>query len=123
MTEGVAAAATRRGAVLAPPRPRLWWQCAGRGLRLLAPLFGLFLLAGSPTGAMATELRVTKLDDRGAGTLRDAIDKAAAGDVIKIEVAGVIRLTGGELQLPRAITIDGPGAAITSVSSVPSRQK
>ena len=74
------------------------------------------VLATAGDGA-ATDRRVTRLDDRGPGTLREAIEKAAAGDVVRIEVAGVIRLTTGELQLPRAISIEGPGAATTAISA------
>jgi cysteine-rich repeat protein len=83
---------------------------------LVLPVVAAVVLAAAVSPARAAERRVTSLGDRGPGTLREALEKAAAGDVIRIEPAGVIRLTGGELQVPRAVTIEGPGAEVTSIS-------
>jgi hypothetical protein len=65
-------------------------------------------------------LTVTTLDDSGAGSLRDAIAAAAAGDTIAFDDAlrgGTIALTGGELAIPGDLTIQGPGADQLTVSS------
>jgi len=62
-----------------------------------------------PVG-LATE--VTTTDDSGAGSLRQAIANAVAGDTIKFRssLAGKIVLTSGELLINKSLTIQGLGA-------------
>src|SRR5204863_3714992 len=78
----------------------------------LVLVIGLLCLA-PVTGALATTRTVTNLNDNGAGSLRDTIAAAAAGDVINFSVTGTITLTGGELAISRNLTISGPSGGIT----------
>ncbi len=71
----------------------------------------LFLLIGSAAGAAT--LTVTSTADSDAGSLRDAITTAAAGDTI-IFAAGIttINLTTGQLSIDKNLTING-GSGVT----------
>jgi len=78
---------------------------------MLAPaLLGLLLLPGA---ARAATLPVTTTADSGAGSLRQAIASARAGDIIAFQNAltGTITLTSGELAISKALTIQGPPTA------------
>jgi hypothetical protein len=61
-------------------------------------------------------LTVLNLNDSGAGSLRDVVAAAAAGDPIDFAVTGVITLTSGELAVNQNLTISGPGASVLAVS-------
>ena len=56
---------------------------------------------------------VTSLADSGAGSLRDTIAAAPAGDTITFDLSGTIALTSAELVIDKALTIDGSGQNIT----------
>ena len=59
-------------------------------------------------------ITVTSLADAGPGSLRDAISLAnTSGETILFDVTGTIVLTGGELQIRHAMTIDGAGQDVT----------
>ncbi len=71
-------------------------------------------------GNLAT-IQVTNANDSGAGSLRDAITKARAGDTITFAstLAGkTITLTKGQLEIPagKNLTIDGAAASGLSIS-------
>ena len=85
-----------RGAYGAPP---------GRGAALLAALLCVFALV-RPSDVVAATLTVTSTADSGAGSLREAIDLAGAGDTIEFLVAGTITLTTGPLVVTRDLTIN-----------------
>ncbi len=61
---------------------------------------------------------VATTNDSGAGSLRQAIAMAAAGDTIVFEpgVTNTITLTSGELLINRNLSIAGPGANVLTVS-------
>ena len=67
---------------------------------------------------LPSTLVVTNLLDHGDGSLRDQIAAAAAGDTITFDssLRGTITLDSGELDITRALTIQGPGAATLTVS-------
>ncbi len=48
--------------------------------------------------------------------LRDAIAKAASGDMINFSITGTIALTSGELSISKHLAIDGPGANLLTIS-------
>ncbi len=70
------------------------------------------------SNVFANTLTVTNLDDYGAGSLRQAITDAAAGDTISIAVNGTIT-TQSTLSINKALTIEGPGAANLIISRDP----
>lgn len=59
---------------------------------------------------------VSTLDDDGPGSLRQAIQNAAAGDTITFTVTGTIALTNGELLITNDLNIAGPGANQLAIS-------
>jgi|LSQX01.2.fsa_nt_gb hypothetical protein len=66
----------------------------------------------------AAELIVTAATDSGAGSLRQAIADASAGDTILFDEAlngSVITLTSGELLLDKPISIVGPGPDLLTI--------
>lgn len=57
--------------------------------------------------------------DLGAGSLRDIVGKAASGDTIKFSPSlsgSTITLTSGEIVASKSLTIQGPGAALLTIS-------
>ncbi|MGI8436491.1 MAG: choice-of-anchor Q domain-containing protein [Chthoniobacterales bacterium] len=85
---------------------------------LLSLLFVLGM-TGLGTGLLAATITVANTNDSGAGSLRQAITDAAAGDTITFAagVTGTITLTSGELLISQsALTIQGPGANVLAVS-------
>ncbi len=87
-------------------------ECFRRAL-LLVLAMGLFL----GDGAFGGTLTVTTIEDGGAGSLRDAVASAQAGDVIvfAFNVVGTINL-GGQIVLAKNLTIQGPGADKLSIN-------
>jgi parallel beta-helix repeat protein len=86
---------------------------------LAAALLGSQLLPAQV--AQAASFEVTNLDDSGPGSLRDAIESAnetPAADVITFQtgLSGAITLTTGQLEINTSLDIQGPGAAVISVS-------
>jgi hypothetical protein len=76
-------------------------------LAMLAPLQGLF----------AASLVVTNTNDSGAGSLRQAIENANAGDTISFNLPANSTITlASELAIYKNLTINGPGAALLTIS-------
>ncbi len=65
--------------------------------------------------ARAADITVTNTNDSGAGSLRQAIADATAGDEILLAVTGTITL-GSELSIDKNLTIKGPGADQLAIS-------
>lgn len=86
-----------------------------RGLAAREALLALFLLAGAAMPAHAATRTVSSLADSGAGTLRDQVAAAAAGDTIVFSVTGTIALTSGQIGIAKDLTISGPGAGSLTV--------
>jgi hypothetical protein len=66
-----------------------------------------------------TTINVTTSADSGAGSLRNAIASAQAGDTIKFASTlanKVIKLTSGQINITKNLTIDGSGAANLKIS-------
>ena len=76
----------------------------------------LALLFLSATSTFAATITVTNLNDSGAGSLRQAILDAMAGDTIDFDVAGTITLTTGEMIINKDLTVQGPGADMLTIS-------
>jgi hypothetical protein len=75
-------------------------------------LFSAVVLAASVT-AQSAVLTVSNTQDSGAGSLRDTIAAASAGDTIQFDAAlngQTITLTTAELLINKTLTINGPGA-------------
>jgi uncharacterized repeat protein (TIGR01451 family) len=68
--------------------------------------------------ANAATFTVTTTSDSGAGSLRQAIADAVAGDTISFSLpnGSTIVLTSGQLSIEKSLTIDGPGANALTVS-------
>lgn len=61
-------------------------------------------------------VNVVSLADAGPGSLRQAIADAGAGFIIRLDVAGILTLTSGELVLTQDLAILGPGPAQLTLS-------
>ena len=93
-----------------------------RRIALLIPLLlvcsGLAdLTVASPAGA--STVTVTTCSDSGAGSLRQAVIDAIAGDTIVFAPSpscSLITLTSGDIEIAKNLTIDGPGAGALTVS-------
>ena len=95
--------------------------------RLLAALTLLFAVA-LPVGAVfafstqvagASTDTVTNCNDSGAGSLRQTIADASAGDTIDFDLSptcSLITETSGSITVDTNLTIDGPGASALAVS-------
>ena len=79
---------------------------------IFASVLGLLLTTTTRRVHAATTITVMNTNDSGAGSLRQAIIDAAAGDTINFaaNVTGTITLTSGQFVIRRDLTIDGPGA-------------
>src|SRR5215475_13563203 len=64
----------------------------------------------------ADTITVTKTNDSGPGSLRQALADANDGDTINFAVSGTIGLTSDELVLDKSVTISGPGANVLTVA-------
>jgi hypothetical protein len=73
-------------------------------------------LLGALTGAQAGTINVTNLNDSGPGSLRQAIQDAAAGDLVSINLTGTLNLTSGALVVGKDLLIEGPGARTLTVA-------
>jgi hypothetical protein len=74
------------------------------------------ILAGPPGTVEAALTSVTSLGDSGAGTLRQVIGDANAGDTINFAVSGTITLASGSLWIDKDMTIGAPGASNLTIS-------
>jgi hypothetical protein len=61
----------------------------------------------------ANTITVTKLNDSGTGSLRQALADASDGDTIDFAVSGTISLTSGELLIDKSVDITGQPQTIT----------
>ncbi len=75
--------------------------------------FFLFLVAS--TTVYGVTITVTNTNDSGAGSLRQAITDASAGDTIEFSVSGTITLSSS-LTISKNLTIQGPGASSLDIS-------
>ena len=75
----------------------------------------LLLLCLLPQASRAAVIQVTNLDDSGAGSLRQAVIDAGAGDEIQFSVTGTITLTSGQILINKNLTITGPGARVLTI--------
>jgi hypothetical protein len=73
-------------------------------------------LLGALTGAQAATINVTTLQDSGPGSLRQAIQDAAAGDLVFINLTGTLILTSGSLVVGKDLLIEGPGARTLTIA-------
>jgi hypothetical protein len=81
-----------------------------------AAALGLVLWLATGPSLNAATLVVTSAADSGAGSLREAVTSASAGDAIEFSVTGTITLTSGELVLDRNLVVTGPGATNLIIS-------
>jgi hypothetical protein len=95
-------------------RPGALGRRKGLAVGLLAIAFAL-VWATMASPASAETLVVANHNDSGAGSLREAIAKAAANDTIVVP-AGQITLTSGPLAFAKNLTINGAGSAATTIS-------
>jgi hypothetical protein len=89
-----------------------------RGL-IVALLVGMVCSFFPIVGAQAATITVTNTNDKGAGSLRQAISSAAAGDTISFDSAlngKTITLTSAGLTISKALTIAGPGPGYLAIS-------
>lgn len=94
------------------------------GARFIASLAMVVMFSFPAPCLSANTYTVSSTADNGAGTLRDAVGKAAAGDTIVIPstLIGPILLTSGELVLAQNnLLVTGPGATNFTVESFTSR--
>jgi hypothetical protein len=77
-------------------------------------VIGLWMAVASSASAATTV--VANNDDAGAGSLRDAIAGATAGDTLDLTgLSGTITLSTGELLITKDLTITGPGAGSLTI--------
>jgi hypothetical protein len=78
----------------------------------------LALSSAMPARAATVTITVTNTNDSGAGSLRQAIADAAAGDTINFGLTypATIVLTSGQLKINKNLTISGPGASHLTIS-------
>ncbi|MBI4891789.1 MAG: hypothetical protein HY821_14280 [Acidobacteria bacterium] len=75
----------------------------------------MFLASLGVPAALGATITVTNTNDSGAGSLRNAIAGASAGDTIVFGVTGTITL-GSSLNINTNLTITGPGASSLTIS-------
>lgn len=83
---------------------------------------GLALICALSTSVYANIITVANTNDSGAGSLRQALVDADAGDTIAFAVTGTIGLTSAELLIDKAITVRGPGPDMLAVSRTSNTQ-
>jgi uncharacterized repeat protein (TIGR01451 family) len=97
---------------------------SGRVSRLVLATLATALVAGSlavlPDPVAGATMAVTNCNDSGAGSLRNAVASASAGDTVAFSVScppgSPILLTSGPITISQNLTISGPGAAQLAVS-------
>jgi predicted outer membrane repeat protein len=94
---------------------------AGRCLLGAAALvvLSIVVVVGPAQVASASTDTVTNCNDSGAGSLRQTIADASAGDTIHFDMSpacGLITLTSGYIEITQNLTIDGPGASALALS-------
>ena len=73
-------------------------------------LFVAILATSNPSQiAFGKTITVRSTADDGPGSLRQALAQASNSDKINIIADGVFTLTGGELNVNKSVTINGPG--------------
>src|ERR1700704_6449529 len=78
---------------------------------------GVSALAGAGSAVAASTLTVANSNDKGAGSLRQALLDATSGDTIVVPSGiGAITLTSGELLVNKSLTIQGAGSGDTVIS-------
>ena len=112
-------------------RPGWWKAPGGKWDALLGRLFtalALVFAVALPVGAVfafttqvagASTDTVTNCNDSGAGSLRQTVADASAGNTIDFDLSpacSVITLTSGYIEVTQNLTIDGPGASTLAVS-------
>jgi hypothetical protein len=80
------------------------------------PYLFIALCLGPASRTWAATNTVTTTGSTGAGSLRQAVANATAGDTIDFSVTGTITLTNGEIVLDKDLTVSGPGADVLAVS-------
>ncbi len=84
--------------------------------RLLSLLIAGLTLSVSG-GLQAATITVTKLQDGGPGSLRQALQIAAVGDVVDFAVNGTIVLTMGPLLINKSLSVTGPGSKLLTIDA------
>ena len=94
------------------------WGLKFRASRFAAVLaWALGCLAFASSAAQAATLHVIDSGDSGAGTLRTVIGSAGAGDTVVVDSGFNPSLTSGEIAIDKDLTIEGQGAANTTVTA------
>jgi hypothetical protein len=88
----------------------------GRAIASRAICALAFAALSITNSSLAGTLTVSNLNDGGAGSLRQAISDAIAGDTITFSVSGTITLTRGALNISQDVTIQGPGPNKVKIS-------
>ena len=90
-------------------------KASGRLRLALCALICATALLALASSASAGTISVANLNDSGAGSLRDAIAKAAVNETIVLPV-GQITLTTGPLAFEKNLTITGAGPGASTLS-------
>jgi hypothetical protein len=89
----------------------------GRSGRIIAAVLPAMIALAA--AADAATLTVTSASDSGAGSLRDTIAAASAGDKIVFDArltGRTITLTSGEIAIAKSLDIEGPGPSLLALS-------